>query len=108
VKDRTFKIVFAVLLVIFICVTVVVVRQAWIFKTHRDYFKQPLENQKIQDWMTFRVIEKYYHINLQEVLHKTVPFSELRIPIAGYCAKEKVDCSKIVSDLENYKELHPI
>lgn len=105
-RRNILKIVFAFLLVIFLVIVWAVLWQALIFKSHRDYFKQPLKDQQIQEWMTFRLVERYYHIDLQSVLHQTLPFSELKNPISAYCAKERLDCSKVAADLENYKELH--
>ncbi|HBB02193.1 MAG: hypothetical protein US89_C0002G0037 [Candidatus Peregrinibacteria bacterium GW2011_GWF2_38_29] len=105
-KNRTLKIIFAVLLCVFIFIAANVARQAWAFRVHKDYFKQPIEQQKIQEWMTFRLIERRYNVKSEAVLHKTLSFPEFKSPISNYCVKEKLDCNKLIIDLENYRGLN--
>ncbi|KKR05439.1 MAG: hypothetical protein UT33_C0011G0150 [Candidatus Peregrinibacteria bacterium GW2011_GWC2_39_14] len=105
-KNRALKIVFAVLFFIFIFIAVNVTRQAFVFKAHKDYFKQPVEQQKVQEWMTFRLIERRYNIKSEAVLHKALAFPEFKSPISEYCLKEKLDCNKLIIDLENYRGLN--
>jgi|WetSurMetagenome_2_1015567.scaffolds.fasta_scaffold05285_3 hypothetical protein len=106
-KKNNYKIIFAVGMSVFLVIAGLVIWQAIIFNSHRKYFKQPLADQQIQEWMTFRVIEKYYNINLENVLHKPLPFSQMKMKVSDYCAKEKLDCNKFVTELETYKDSHP-
>lgn len=105
-KKKTLKIIFIVLVVVFFMVAAKFIQQSFVFKKHRDYFKQPVEQQYIQDWMTFRTIKIRYDVDPEVALNTTLSFSDYKNQISTYCKKKKIDCSKVIFDLEKYKELN--
>jgi hypothetical protein len=104
--STAWKIVFGVLLVIFVFLVVLFTSEFLTVKSHRDYFKQPIAQQTVQQWMTFRSVQNHYHVNVDGVLHKTLSFSDMVKPISGYCIRENLDCNQLVSTLEADKELN--
>lgn len=104
ISKKTLIIAFSVFLIVFLVVVFNIVRQVRTFRGHRDYFRQPIETQKIQDWMTFRFIENHYHVDVESVLHVKIPFTDLKNPISKYCTRKHLDCEKLISDFENNKK----
>lgn len=73
------------------------------FRSHREYFKKPLEEQKIEDWMSLNYIKKRYLIDIERIVWNDVSVWDMNITIKEYCKKNKINCNELIISLEKYK-----
>jgi hypothetical protein len=38
------------------------------FRSHREYFKKPIEEQNIKDWMSLNYIKNHYLIDIEKII----------------------------------------
>lgn len=106
-SNRVFLVmVFVILLIMFAYVFFRMINNFQSFRQHRNYFQLPLPQQHIQQWMTINSIERHYHLDVGAILKKPLTFSELKESLATYCTATKLDCEKVIVELENAKN-HP-
>ncbi len=70
-----------------------------IWNLHKDYFKENSSNQKIEDWMSLRLIEKKFHIDSKEILNLSLSFYEKRKSLEAICIENDLDCIEIIKRL---------
>lgn len=75
-------------------------RKYQVWSEHKAYFEQPIEERKIQTWMTPNFINRYYNIDLHSALGFTPGFKEQRNSLDEMCEKHQLDCSTLVDKLD--------
>lgn len=99
-KKKNIHIIFVVLLLIFAFVNYKTFFSIKMFNSHREFFEQNSQTQKIETWMTLNYLERHYKVNLEEVLGKKVSFLEMKETLGKYCEKNKLNCNEIILSLE--------
>jgi len=69
------------------------------FKIHKDYFKQDTPNQKIESWMNIRLIENKFNLTINNELNLSLNFYQKAQSLDDICIENKMDCKKIVKEL---------
>ena len=105
-KDKVLLVVFMFLLAVFAYVLFNMFSHIQTFRQHRIYFQLPFGQQHIQEWMTINSIERHYHVDVAAVLHKELTLTDLKKTLSAYCSSTKIDCKKLVTDLENAKSIN--
>ena len=72
--------------------------QVW--SEHKAFFEQPIEERKIQTWMTPNFIKRHYKVDVRSVLGFTPGFREQRNSLDEMCLKHQLDCSTLVDKLD--------
>ena len=70
-----------------------------IWNLHKDYFKEDKSKQKIEDWMSIRLIENKFNINLEEKLNLDLSFYEKRKSLGVVCIEKRLECKEIIKEL---------
>jgi len=66
-KKKILTILFIIISLLLLIVTYNFVAHIIVFKSHTEYFKKPIEEQVIMDWMSINYIERTYNIDLEEI-----------------------------------------
>jgi len=72
------------------------------FHRYTTYFRQPLDHQQIEEWMTFRQIDRIYHIP-PSLIFTGSERRDIRSTIREYCDSEKIVCTDFISRLNQLK-----
>lgn len=101
------RIIFIVLLILLIFFVFHFTKKVKRFDESNEYFRQPIESQKVELWMTPHQIKRVYRIDIEQILGKKIwPFSMER-PLSDYCSANKVlDCPSLLNKLNNIKNGH--
>lgn len=76
------------------------------FREHREYFKKPFQEQKIEDWMPLNYIERRYKIDMEKTLWVKLSFTDMTKTLKQYCTKKKLKCEDLIITLESSKNGH--
>jgi len=69
------------------------------WNSHKDYFKQDNSNQKIEDWMTIRQIEKKFDPDIHKYLNTTISLLEQKKTLKIFCIERNFNCTKLIKEL---------
>jgi len=90
---------FLILLGLFLMFSIKIYHNSVIWNEHKDYFKLDETNQKIENWMSIRIIEKKFKINAEKELGLNLTFYEKRLSLLEICEKYNLDSKKILEKL---------
>lgn len=78
------------------------------FDKHKSYFQKPLEEQKIEQWMTIQYIKQNFEIDRKEfkkiTKNKNLKLKDLKISLGKYCENEKLNCDTLTAELNKIGE----
>ncbi len=103
---KILKIISIILVFILVFLWYILINKIRNFETYHRYFSQDIKNQKIENWMTINQIERIYHIDLSKVIWEDIWFFSKKESINKYCTKEKIDCNKLILELNKIKNGH--
>lgn len=102
-RKKELIILFVIISITFIFISYDFINNVIIFKKHREYLKKPIENQKIEDWMTLNYLKRHYYMDLNKAFWKNIYLWEMSNTIKEYCKENKINCDKLIISLEKYK-----
>ena len=108
-KKRTviiLKVVFVILLALFAAFVVFFAEELLKFRSHRDYLKEPIAQQQVQPWMSFKYVQSRFQVNVEVIIQKKLLLPDMAKPIESYCNSQHLDCVQLVSELEAAKEIN--
>ncbi|MDD3144583.1 MAG: hypothetical protein PHV23_00570 [Candidatus Gracilibacteria bacterium] len=74
------------------------------FNEHRSYIKMPINDQKIQEWMTLNYLNKNFGIDLGTILGRKINLLDSKNTLKDYCEKNKLNCDELIILLQKNKD----
>ena len=102
-KKKILSVLFIVISLLLLVISYNFVAHIVIFNDHREYFKKPIEEQVIKDWMSLNYIEKTYWIDFEEMFWNNIWIWSRNKDLADYCNKYELNCADFILTLEQYK-----
>lgn len=97
-------ILFIILLGSFILISCNIHTKFKLFKEHKDYFNLPSSERQIEPWMTLRMIDEEFGVNVPVVLNEKRNFLDDKMPLENYANKNDLNISQVILDLENARK----
>jgi len=66
---------------------------------HKSYFDQNISQQHVEAWMSLRLIEKRFDIDVAKVLGIDLTFYQKRHSLGETCIQYKRDCNAVIKKL---------
>lgn len=102
-KKKILMVIFIVTSILLIFISYNFIYSVSEFKKHREYIKQPLEEQVIQDWMTVNYLKHQYDIDIEELFWVDIYLWKMNMSLKEFCDINNADCEKIIIYLETLR-----